>query len=171
MSPDLWLERKFPKGLGAELLADIIERLKGTPVRIKEILLDIPESTLIFNPDGKWSIKEHVGHLSDLEELWIGRFEDFEAGEKKMRAWDASNEKTHSAIHNQYQIDKLLAKFDTARINLLLCIHSLSEEMLHNTAIHPRLLTPMNPVDLAFFIAEHDDHHLAHIDLIIDIHS
>ena len=28
---------------------------------------------------------------------------------------------------------------------------------------HPRLGTPMRLIDLAFFVAEHDDHHLAQI--------
>jgi hypothetical protein len=29
------------------------------------------------------------------------------------------------------------------------------------TALHPRLKRPMRLVDLCFFVAEHDDHHLA----------
>jgi hypothetical protein len=28
------------------------------------------------------------------------------------------------------------------------------------TAVHPRLKRPMRLIDLCFFIAEHDDHHL-----------
>jgi hypothetical protein len=31
------------------------------------------------------------------------------------------------------------------------------------SALHPRLKTPMRLLDLAFFVAEHDDHHLATI--------
>jgi hypothetical protein len=27
--------------------------------------------------------------------------------------------------------------------------------------VHPRLQQPMRVVDMAFFVAEHDDHHLA----------
>ena len=34
---------------------------------------------------------------------------------------------------------------------------------LERTARHPRLGTPMRLIDIAFFTAEHDDHHLARI--------
>jgi predicted short-subunit dehydrogenase-like oxidoreductase (DUF2520 family) len=29
------------------------------------------------------------------------------------------------------------------------------------TSLHPRLKRPMRLIDLCFFVAEHDDHHLA----------
>ncbi len=32
-----------------------------------------------------------------------------------------------------------------------------------DAVVHPRLKQPMSMVDLFFFIAEHDDHHLARI--------
>jgi len=35
------------------------------------------------------------------------------------------------------------------------------------SALHPRLKTPMRLLDLAFFVAEHDDHHLATISELI----
>jgi hypothetical protein len=39
----------------------------------------------------------------------------------------------------------------------------LKDDQLLNTALHPRLKIPMRIVDLAYFVAEHDDHHLATI--------
>ncbi len=37
------------------------------------------------------------------------------------------------------------------------------EETLGFSALHPRLQKPMNIVDVAYFVAEHDDYHLARI--------
>jgi hypothetical protein len=37
------------------------------------------------------------------------------------------------------------------------------EEFIQKTALHPRLQMEIRVLDLAFFIAEHDDHHLARI--------
>ena len=162
-----WLERKFPKFLPESELVEIIERLKGTPMRIHDKVLDLSEDILVQKIDSKWSIKEHIGHLYDLEELWIGRFHDFEQGEETLCAWDTANTKTSQANHNNQQVEYLIGQFDLARIQLLFSIHSLTRSKIVKTALHPRLLNPMNPVDLAFFIAEHDDHHLAHIDAII----
>jgi hypothetical protein len=31
------------------------------------------------------------------------------------------------------------------------------------TSLHPRLKVPMNVIDLAYFVAEHDDYHLVRI--------
>jgi hypothetical protein len=38
-----------------------------------------------------------------------------------------------------------------------------SDEQIVRTAVHPRLQMPMRLVDWAYFVAEHDDHHLARI--------
>ena len=40
----------------------------------------------------------------------------------------------------------------------------MSPAELARTALHPRLRQPMSVVDLCFFVAEHDDHHLRTID-------
>jgi hypothetical protein len=39
----------------------------------------------------------------------------------------------------------------------------LTDEDLDKSSLHPRLMKPMKIIDLAFFVAEHDDHHLAQI--------
>ena len=40
----------------------------------------------------------------------------------------------------------------------------MSPAELARTSLHPRLRQPMSVVDLCFFVAEHDDHHLRTID-------
>jgi hypothetical protein len=35
--------------------------------------------------------------------------------------------------------------------------------LFSRTMLHPRLKQPMRLVDHLYFVAEHDDHHLAHI--------
>ncbi len=42
-------------------------------------------------------------------------------------------------------------------------LEGVDERRLGHTARHPRLGVPMNLVDHAFFVAEHDDYHLARI--------
>jgi hypothetical protein len=42
-------------------------------------------------------------------------------------------------------------------------LEQLSEDAVEHAALHPRLGTAMNIVDLAYFVAEHDDYHLARI--------
>jgi len=40
-------------------------------------------------------------------------------------------------------------------------LERVNDGALTHTALHPRLRVPMNLVDHAFFVAEHDDYHLA----------
>ena len=46
------------------------------------------------------------------------------------------------------------------RLDNLKRYQSLNDEQLQMKSIHPRLNAMMTPVDLAWFDAEHDDHHL-----------
>ena len=158
-----WFKRRFPPQQENGILPGIIERLGGTPARLEEKIRKIGLEKLEARPDGKWSIKEEVGHLIDLEPLWSGRIDDFINGKEELRPADLSNRKTHEADHNQKNIDDLLAEFRKERKILVEKIVNLKDDILQKTALHPRLKTPMKVIDLAYFVAEHDDHHLAQI--------
>jgi hypothetical protein len=48
-------------------------------------------------------------------------------------------------------------------------LEAVESKALTHTAQHPRMRTPMTLVDHAFFVAEHDDYHLARItELLIE---
>ncbi|NOT35791.1 MAG: hypothetical protein HOP11_00265 [Saprospiraceae bacterium] len=49
------------------------------------------------------------------------------------------------------------------REKLLLQFQSLQIDSLNHYSLHPRLKEKIRPVDLLFFIGEHDDHHLTTI--------
>ena len=64
-----WLERKFNFDFPAGYYPCIIERLAGTPARVKEMIAGVEDRILSMQLHNKWSAKQHVGHLIDLEEL------------------------------------------------------------------------------------------------------
>ena len=163
MQRALWTERKFTFDFPLGWLPDIIERLRGTEVRLKEMTKDLTHDQMIFKPEGKWSVNEHIGHLADLESLHYGRLHDFKSGLNTLRAADMSNAKTNEANHNQYQHEKLIEDFSSERKKLITALENLDDKTQEMKAMHPRLQTIMRPVDVAFFAAEHDDHHLASI--------
>ena len=162
-----WFDRKFAAIDDNSLLPAIAERLAEAPARAEEIVRNIDTKTLELKPDGKWSIKEHIGHLADLEPLWLGRMDDFANHLSELRPADLTNAKTHAANHNAAEINILLRQFQTQRMQLINRLNNLSEEQLRLSLLHPRLKTPMRIVDHAYFVAEHDDHHLAYIIEII----
>ena len=109
------------------------------------------------------SIQENVGHLLDLEPLWLQRTQQLFTGDKELVTADLTNRRTHEANQNSRNVADLLRDFRAARTHLVLRLEQADDGVLGRSAIHPRLRTPMRLVDLALFVAEHDDHHLATI--------
>ena len=162
-----WFARAFPMSMPAAMLPVIVERLRGTPARLHERLAAVAAATRIRRTGNAWSMQENVGHLLDLEPLWLQRVEQLVAGAAVLAAADLENRATHAAGHNSAAFDELLARFRGARAVLVRRLASLTPEQASRTARHPRLQQPMNAVDLAFFVAEHDDHHLAAISALL----
>jgi hypothetical protein len=158
-----WFERKFNFDFPVTIFPSILERLRGTPARLEETISSLSPSILTTQVDNGWSIQENVGHLLDLEPLHESRIDDFLSHAKVLRAADLQNRKTKEASHNTQQIKTLLSSFRSARLNFVKRLEELDENTISRTAIHPRLNKPMRMIDMAFFTAEHDDHHLATI--------
>jgi len=158
-----WFERSFTFDLPVTMYPNVVERLRGTPARLEERVASLSPDVLTRRQGDCWSIQESVGHLLDLEPLWLGRLKDLIAGEKVLQPADLENLKTHEANHNKASITYLLTSFREMRMRLVDELDALDEEAVARTALHPRLNKPMRTLDLAFFIAEHDDHHLAWI--------
>ena len=152
-----------------DALPEIVERLRGTPARLEERTRAISRERLVRREGETWSIQENVGHLLDLEPLWAGRLDDFLSGAPELRATDLTNARTTNANHNAQRLDSLLMSFRTARQAFVTRLEQLSPAQLASTALHPRLQQPMTVTDHAFFVAEHDDHHLARITELLRI--
>jgi uncharacterized damage-inducible protein DinB len=163
MNPERWVKREFKLGIPLEMFPNIIERLRGTPARLEDRLLRLPSEVLTHKEGDAWSIQEHAGHLLDLGTLDQVRLDDFEAGVETLRPADMENRKTYEAEHNKRDIREILAEFRKERCAFVQRLESYDKTFIVREALHPRLKQPMRVVDLAFFIAEHDDHHLARI--------
>ena len=158
--PLLWTDRHFTFNLPEELFPVVIERLRGTPARIEDKVRALLATILTRRQGEAWSIQEHIGHLLDLDELHAGRLDDFLAGAAVLRAADMSNRKTHEAGHNGRPIGELLQEFRREREGFVARLDAWDPALISLTALHPRLQKPMRVIDMAFFTAEHDDHHL-----------
>lgn len=159
----LWFERQFELGLPLWMLPNVVERLRGTPARVAELTRDLSPDVLTRRDGESWSIQEHVGHLIDLGLLDLSRVADYEAGRDALTVADLQNRRTHEARHNERDMNDLIAEFRRERAEFVRRLEAFDEETVARTAIHPRLKLPMRVVDFAFFVAEHDDHHLAAI--------
>lgn len=164
MSPQQpWFERTFEFSFPVEHFSNVCARLRGTPARMEEILTDVSGNVLVRKPEAKWSAQEHAGHLLDLEPLWTARVNDFVAGATVLTAAELRNKKTDEANHNSQKVEEILSSFRAARTILLERAETVDPGLYSHTIPHPRLQKPMRLVDHLYFVAEHDDHHLARI--------
>jgi len=93
----------------------------------------------------------------------VARVDNYLAGGAELTAADLSNQKTHEANHNARNIEEILAQFRSARLRLADRMEGLEAALFARSMLHPRLKKPMRLVDHLYFVAEHDDHHLARI--------
>ena len=84
-------------------------------------------------------------------------------GRDSLAAADMANQKTHEANHNANSIEKILNDFRRERMEFVARLDAYDEAFVQRTATHPRLKAKIRVIDLVFFIAEHDDHHLARV--------
>ena len=159
----LWFERKFEFSFPVELLPNLRARLRGTPARLEEALRGRSHEILIGRAQGKWSAQEHGGHLLDLEPLWLARMGDYVAASDQLTVADLTNRKTDKANHNARPLEQILTEFRARREELLKHLDELDASLFARAIPHPRLKTPMRLADHLYFVAEHDDHHLARI--------
>jgi len=157
-----WLERKFNFDFPEGLLPNIIARLAGTLPRLNQIVLQLSDDQMKLRPGDKWSIKEHIGHLSKTELLHEGRIDDIIAHKEVLRA--AGFKKSEDEPdYNMENIRDLLQRFEVNRRRFILKLEELDDDLQKTASFHPRVQVKMRPVDIAYFAAEYDDHHIASI--------
>ena len=79
-----WFERIFKFGFPVGMLPFYIERLEGTAVRIESKVKGISEEILSHRLDNKWSIKENIGHLAEVDEVALKRIGEITSGVSPM---------------------------------------------------------------------------------------
>lgn len=146
----------------------IYQRLQTAPQQLRQMVATLEGSLLRYRPGDKWSIAEHCGHLFILEPLWRGRIIDIIEGKPVLTSADLENKATFDAGFNEMDIEQVLADFERERKLTLQQLDLLTEEDLVKQSFHPRIKQPMRIRDHAYFVAEHDAHHLERIRWIID---
>jgi hypothetical protein len=93
----------------------------------------------------------------------MARVDDFLGGGDTLTVADLSNRKTHEANHNTRASMEILSEFRMTRLRLVDRVGEFPPDLFARSLLHPRLKQPMRLVDHLYFVAEHDDHHLARI--------
>lgn len=157
-----WFERNLKFGLPVVMLPYYLERLGGTFVRMESKVKGVSEEILSMRLDNKWSVKQNIGHLAEVDRIANKRLDEMTSGMSVL-----SPAVFEPQDYNPWPIEKILDLFSRTRTENIKKYNSLSEADLKKSSLHPRLKMQMTPVDLAWFDAEHDDHHLVRMTEIL----
>lgn len=163
-----WFERTFDFNTTLDSVGLLKKRLAGSPYMLYEAVIHGLEEVCTRKTGGKWSVKEHLGHLSVLEPVWRLRFEDMRSGKSVMETADLNNRATHEADFNKQRLESLCGWFQEQRRETLQLLRSFSAGDLLKKSMHPRLKQQMNSCDLMLFVAEHDLHHFNQIQHLLN---
>lgn len=155
----MWFERQFTFGLSPLMLPFYLERLEGTVARIREKVKGKPEEMLSRKVNNKWSVKQNIGHLAEVDEIANRRIGEMRAGISPLSPAVFETRMDY----NSQPLQNVIDYFALGRFANIALYRSLAAEELSQSSLHPRLKLRMTPVDLAWFDAEHDDHHLVTI--------
>jgi uncharacterized damage-inducible protein DinB len=159
-----WVERRFSFDFPAGIHPELIERLRGAPMRAEAMTRGLPREVLTRRDGPRWSIQEHVGHLADLDRAtFLPRLAEFEAGAAVLTPADMKNRATEDAGHNARAIQEVVAAFRATRERITTRLEAQDGAFFERSALHERLNKAMRVVDLLAFKAEHDDYHLARV--------
>ncbi len=157
-----WFDMRWDFSFPAAWFPLLLERLRGTPARCHSAIGGLSDATLTARIGETWSIIENIGHLTDVESLWTERFDQFEQGADTLVAADVTNRTTWDADHRARPTADVMNEFERTRAATVGRLEAWNTEAhWERSAMHPRLETPMRAIDLAVFVADHDDYHLA----------
>jgi hypothetical protein len=163
MQPMPWFERTFTFGFPTAMMPYFLERLEGTIARLTQKVDGISEDRLAFRAEDKWSVKENIGHLLEVDVISGRRIVEIAEGQLVLSRADVQP----VGNYNEMPIRSIVAEFAANRRANIRRLRELPDRQLEMTSLHPRLKAAMSPVDLAWFDAEHDDHHLVRINIIL----
>jgi len=164
-----WIDRKFEFYFPEGVFPCILARIKGTPARLEEIASGLTPEVLTASVENGWTIQENIGHLVDAEALFSGRLTDYLNGSETLTPANLDGKKTSQSNHNAKDIKDILHMFRLVRGSFVSQLEALDENMAGRSAHHPRLNKPMRLVDMVYFMAEHDDFHIARIYELIEM--
>jgi DinB superfamily len=156
-----WTARTFTFDLPCSAFPAVLERLRGTPARAADLVAGVGEPLLERRVGDAWSVKENLGHLSDLHALDARRLREFLDNATVLSPADPENQATESGQHRGTPIGVVLDHLRATRSELVTQLEALGEDDVARTATHPRLHQRLRLLDWMQFVAEHDDHHLA----------
>jgi len=138
---------------------DIIEVLKEQRKTSEKFLKTFTEKQGNYSyADGKWTVKEVLGHVIDTEKIMAYRALSFARGEKQSLPGFEQDDYVAESNFNKRSLADLINEFITIRESNIILFKSFNEEILirRGTASESEVTV----LALIYIIAGHEKHHM-----------
>ena len=138
---------------------DILDTLTAQPAKLQDLFTAIPEAKGEFRyADGKWSVKELLGHLIDGERMFAYRLFRISRGDETPIEGFEQDGYIENAYSNGRSFADLLEEFNLLRRANMLLFNNMNEAAWARvgTANNARISVRA----LAYIMAGHIEHHL-----------
>lgn len=138
---------------------DVIKFLKKQKRMFIGLIDSIPEEQLLYRyEEGKWTIKQIVGHVIDTERVMAYRALVFSRGERQPIPGFNENEYVERASFNQKNIQDLIKEFAKLRESNLALIQNLNVDMMERKGNANDFFFSVRAI--VYIIAGHVEHHI-----------
>lgn len=144
---------------------DKLEILSATPHILKEMLDEIPPSSLKQRRiPGKWSIHEHACHLYDAQGMMLSRFETFKTIRNPVfQPFIPGSDATPDDHLIRMDLETSIKSFETDRKKLVTFLQTFNGDDWNNEGSHPEYST-YTPAIFLRHIMMHDHFHMYRIE-------
>jgi len=138
---------------------DIIEVLEEQRKTSEKFLKTFTEKQGNYSyADGKWTVKEALGHVIDTEKIMAYRALAIARGEKQSLPGFEQDDYVAESNFNNRSLDDLINEFLTARDSNIILFKSFDEEILNRRGVASE--SEVTVLALIYIIAGHEKHHM-----------
>ncbi len=139
--------------------SDVRDVLRGQLLSLAGLMITVsPERAGFRYEQGKWSIKEVIGHLTDVERTLSYRLLRAIRADQTPIPGFAENDYVKAGQFDDRELGDLVSEWEAARHSSLALIESIHTDMLSNTVVAND--APVSALALLYIIAGHTQHHL-----------
>ncbi|CAN5433970.1 DinB family protein [soil metagenome] len=138
---------------------DPVKLLESSVLELKVFLSEVPDEKEDFRyAEGKWSVKEVVGHIIDTERIMCTRALCIARGEKQSLPGFDENEYVKTAGFDKRSLYDLSHEFGFVRESTISLFKTLREEDLDRKGLANN--NPVTARAILYIIAGHHEHHM-----------
>lgn len=142
--------------------------LEAFPAVLRQQVQALPDAILRFKPENEWSVIENVGHLIDVEAVWMGRFRQMLAAENPSFPQPNVDELVRQHHYQQKDIAGLLHTFAEMRAESVAFLRGLKPVHLARPGVHP-VRGPVTVANGITILARHDYLHAEQIEKTVGL--